>query len=73
MEVKLTYKEAFCELKELIERLESDEVAIDELIENIRRAETLIGVCKTALTEFEDKSKEIFERLEEHQNQETEN
>ncbi|MDR0790393.1 MAG: exodeoxyribonuclease VII small subunit [Bacteroidales bacterium] len=64
MEEKLTYSEAFGELKELVDTLEGSDVAIDELAVKIKRAEVLIGICKAKLLETEQQSQQIFDKLE---------
>ncbi|MDR1724941.1 MAG: exodeoxyribonuclease VII small subunit [Bacteroidales bacterium] len=63
MEKELTYTEAFGELKELVDTLESNDVAIDLLEEKITRASVLIGICRAKLLEIEDKSMQIIEKL----------
>jgi len=64
MEQKLTYSEAFNELKTLIDTLESSDVNIDVLETKIKRAALLIDVCKTKLSEIENNTEEIISRIE---------
>jgi exodeoxyribonuclease VII small subunit len=66
MEEKLTYGEAFSELKELVDTLESSDVLIDELTAKIKRAEVLIGICKAILLETQEQSQQIFDKIEQN-------
>jgi len=44
-----SYTEAFNELQEILNRLESAEVNIDMLTDDIKRASTLVSFCKEKL------------------------
>jgi exodeoxyribonuclease VII small subunit len=44
-----SYTEAFDELQEILNRLESEEVNIDKLTDDIKRASALVSFCKEKL------------------------
>jgi len=44
-----SYTEAFNELQEILNRLESADVNIDKLTDDIKRASTLVSFCKEKL------------------------
>ena len=58
----LTYSEAISELKDIVDRIENEEVEVDELLEQVNRATSLIKFCKNKL---HGTQKDINETLEE--------
>lgn len=50
---KITYTKAYEELQEIISRMENGQMSVDELSENIKKATTLIGICKQKLKNIE--------------------
>ncbi|MFY0626682.1 MAG: exodeoxyribonuclease VII small subunit [Reichenbachiella sp.] len=48
-----TYDEAFSELKSLAEKLESDEISIDELSKVVDRSKVLVKYCQERLRSTE--------------------
>lgn len=50
---KLTYAEAMAELEQLLARLRSNELSIDELAKSVARATELIAECRATLTATE--------------------
>ena len=60
MAKSLTYKEAFEELNEIAQSLETDELEIDTLAKKIKRANELVQFCKEKLRGIEaDVNKEL--------------
>ena len=74
MENNYTYKDAFDELQEIVSDIESGDVAVDELTENISRATLLLGICKAKLTASEEEVEKLLKKLEKEdsKNQESE-
>ncbi len=50
---EITYTKAYAELQEIISRMENGQMSVDELSENIKKATTLIGICKQKLKNIE--------------------
>ena len=51
----LTYKKAITEIEDILEKIETDELDVDELSKNVKRVAELINFCKKKLhtTELE--------------------
>lgn len=64
MENKYTYKEAFEELQQIVESIESGDIAVDELTEKINRASALLSICKAKLTASEAEVEKLLHKLE---------
>lgn len=45
-----TYTQAFEELQQIVREIERGEILIDELSEKVKRAKTLIEICKSKLS-----------------------
>ncbi|MCK4679069.1 MAG: exodeoxyribonuclease VII small subunit [Bacteroidales bacterium] len=58
-----TYKEAFNELREIINEIEEGEVNVDLLSVKVKRAVGLIKVCKDKLASTEEDVDRILEEL----------
>ncbi len=60
---KLSYKEAVEEIDEILEKIENEELDVDELSEKVKRVSSLIKFCKeklhTTQTEVENILKEM--------------
>ncbi len=61
---KLTYKEAVLEIEEILEKLESEELDVDELAERVKRVSQLLKFCKEKLTNTEKEIQGIIEEME---------
>lgn len=64
---KLSYSEAYEELKRIIRELEQGDISVDELSEKVSRAALLIELCKTKLTETEEEVKRVIDSMEDNQ------
>lgn len=60
---KLTYEDAFKELNEIISKLESGLITLDETIKLIERGKELISVCHISLSQAKGKLTEVKEIL----------
>lgn len=63
MSDKINYTEAFEELQEIVSRIEEGEISVDELSEKVKRAATLINICKTKLSTTEEDVNKILKEL----------
>jgi len=57
---KVTYKEAITEIEEILEKIENEELDVDELSEYVNRVSVLIGLCKEKLHKTEAEVEKIL-------------
>ena len=62
-ELKLSYKEAYSELEVILFKLENNELDVDDLTSNVKRASELIKLCKSKLFETELEIEKIIEDI----------
>ncbi len=62
---KLTYKEAVEEIEKIMSKLENEEIDIDELSKNVKRAGELITFCKQQLKTTEEEIEHILGEMNE--------
>jgi len=55
-----TYQAAFQELQTIVRRMESNELDIDQMSAQLKRAQQLIKFCKAKLTKTEEEIKSIL-------------
>ena len=60
MEQELKYEAAFAELQQIVRKMENDELDIDQLSEQLKRAQALIKLCKDKLTKTDEEIKKIL-------------
>ena len=61
LEEEFKYEEAIKQLEDLVEKLENDELDIDSMSENLKKAQRLIKLCKDKLTKTDDEINKILE------------
>ena len=57
----IKYEEAIRQIEDIVERLENDEMDIDSLGAELKKAQKLIKLCKDKLTKTEEEVKQILE------------
>lgn len=62
---KLSYTDAIAELENILQRLRSGELGIEELTTSVKRAKELIEICKEELTETKTELDKIINDTEE--------
>jgi exodeoxyribonuclease VII small subunit len=62
---ELTYEKAAAELNEIVARLENEEVSVDDLTENMKRASFLVQFCTGKLRDTELSVQKIIREMEE--------
>jgi exodeoxyribonuclease VII small subunit len=62
---KLTYKEAVKEVEEILEKLENEELDVDELSVKVKRVSQLLKYCKDKLAGTEKEIRGIIDEMEE--------
>ena len=60
MKEELKYEQAFAELQTIVRRMENDEMDIDQMSEQLKRAQELIKFCKDKLTKTDEEIKKIL-------------
>lgn len=59
-----TYSESIKELEEILERIESGDLDVDILTEEIKKASGLIKLCKEKLYKTDEEVKKILDKIE---------
>lgn len=59
-----TYGEAMQELQEIMQRIENEELDVDRLLEDVKKAATLIKLCKEKLFKTNDEIQKILDKIE---------
>jgi len=54
------YEQAYQELQTIVRRMENDEFDIDQMSEQLKRAQQLIKLCKDKLTKTDKEIKKIL-------------
>lgn len=60
MEKKINYEAALSEIEEIVNKMENDEFDIDQLSANLKRAQTLIKLCRDKLTKTDVEIKKLL-------------
>ena len=60
MKEQLKYEQAFQELQAIVRRMENDELDIDQMAKQLKRAQQLIKFCKDKLTKTDEEIKKIL-------------
>ena len=58
---EIKYEEAIRQLEEIVEKMENNELDIDQLSEQFKKAQALIKLCKDRLTKTDEEIKKILE------------
>ena len=60
MKEELKYEQAFQELQTIVRRMENDELDIDQMTTQLKRAQQLIKLCRDKLTKTDEEIKKIL-------------
>lgn len=60
MKKETRYEEAMAELQDIVRRMENDELDIDQMTTQLKRAQELIKLCKDKLTKTDEEIKKIL-------------
>ena len=58
---EIKYEEAVSELEEIVEKMENDELDIDQLSDQLKRAKELVKLCKDKLTKTDEEIKKLLQ------------
>lgn len=56
----MKYEEALKELEQIVSRMENNEVGIDEMTTQLKRAKQLIKLCRDRLTKTDEEIKKML-------------
>ena len=56
----MKYEKAVSELEEIVDKMERDELDIDQLSEQLKRAKVLVKLCKDTLTKTDEEIKKLL-------------
>ena len=59
-----TYGEAMTEIEDILQKIESGELDVDELTEKVRRVANLLDLCRKKLKTTESEIQKVIEGLE---------
>ena len=65
MEKELKYEQAMRDLEAIVRKMENNELDIDMLGAELKRAQTLIKICKDKLTKADNEVKNVLKNCEE--------
>ena len=57
---EIKYEAALAELQTIVNKMENDEIDIDQMSEQLKRAQELIKLCKDKLTKTDEEIKKIL-------------
>ena len=57
----IKYEEAVSQLEEIVEKMENDELDIDQLSDQLKRAKALVKLCKDKLTKTDNEIKKLLD------------
>ena len=57
---EMKYEKAVSELEEIVDKMERDELDIDQLSEQLKRAKVLVKHCKDKLTKTDEEIKKLL-------------
>ena len=58
---KLNYKDAIEELNTIVNKLKQDDVSVDTLVEDVKRAQELLAFCKEILRKTDEELDKIVQ------------
>ncbi|MBQ5980914.1 MAG: exodeoxyribonuclease VII small subunit [Prevotella sp.] len=61
MKEEIKYEEAVSQLEDIVRKMEDNELDIDQLGEQLKKAQKLIKLCKDRLTKTDEEIKKILE------------
>ena len=62
---KISYNEAMTEIEEILEKIENEELDVDELAEKVKRVSVLLKVCKDKLHKTNQQVEQVLKEMEE--------
>lgn len=60
---KQTYREAINEIEEILDKIENDELDVDELVEKVKKVTELLRFCKDKLYATQDEVEKALKEI----------
>jgi exodeoxyribonuclease VII small subunit len=60
----VTYSEAMAEVEEILEKIENEELDVDDLAEKVKRVSVLLKICKDKLLKTNEQVEQILKEME---------
>lgn len=60
---EISYKDAVREIEEIISKIESGELNVDQLTDKVKRASLLLDICRKKLTTVDEEISRIIEGM----------
>ena len=57
---EIKYEEAVAQLEKIVDKMENDELDIDQLSDQLKRAKELVKLCKDKLTKTDEEIKKVL-------------
>jgi exodeoxyribonuclease VII small subunit len=64
---EISYKDAICEIEDIIGKMENEEMDVDELTSKVKRAALLLKFCREKLFDTESEVDKIIKEIEKEQ------
>lgn len=61
---KVSYNEAMTEIEEILEKIENEELDVDELAEKVKRVSVLLKICKDKLHKTNKQVEQVLKEME---------
>jgi exodeoxyribonuclease VII small subunit len=61
---KISYNEAMTEIEEILEKIENEELDVDELAEKVKRVSVLLKICKDKLHKTNQQVEQVLKEME---------
>lgn len=62
-EKKLTYNQAVSEIEDILQRMENEELDVDELSAKVKRVSELVRFCRDKLKSTEDEVEKVLKEM----------
>jgi len=60
----VTYNEAMAEVEDILEKIENEELDVDDLAEKVKRVSVLLKICKDKLLKTNEQVEQILREME---------
>jgi len=61
--VDISYAKAIKQIEEILEKIENEELNVDELTANVKKAADLLKICKSKLHDTEEEIQKILDEI----------
>lgn len=61
----VSYNQAMAEVEEILEKIENEELDVDDLAEKVKRVSVLLKICKDKLLKTNEQVEKILKEMEE--------